>query len=226
VKNSLKARLKGNEGSFTLEASLVMPIVLMVTIILMFFCMYIYQQSILQQVASAAVERSAYSWDNSNKESSDGAFQLGEYDSLYWRLTDDQMLGAMFGLVGGAGNGETVSLPGVVNSGSLPVMKLSKVSKLVTGDINGKISYENKMLLRKVSAELHQLINLPPLDQILVGGSELEVSAQSFIVEPVEFIRTVDLMRYYSAKFKGSSGNATNKEDAAQVLQKYGSKTK
>ncbi|WP_438351872.1 TadE family protein [Paenibacillus sp. FA6] len=218
-------RLKDDEGSFTLEASLVMPIVLTTTIILMFFCMYIYQQSILQQVASAAAERSAYIWDNSHKEASNGSFQQGQYDSLYWRLTDDRMLGTMFGW-SDASNEESISLPEGEISGSLPTAKLSKVSVLVTGEINGKISYENKLLLRKVSSELHQLINLPPLDQILSGGSELGVSAQSIIVEPVEFIRTVDLMRYYGAKFKGSSESATNKGDAAQVLQKYGSKTK
>ena len=221
----MKNNLKGNEGSFTLEASLVMPIILMVTIILMFFCMYIYQQSILQQVASAATERSAYSWDNSHKEASNGSFQQGQYDSLYWRLTDDRMLGTMFGWAG-VSNEDSISLPESESSGSLPTAKLSKVSMLETGEIKGKISYENKLLLRKVSSELHQLINLPPLDQILSGGSELEVHAQSIIVEPVEFIRTVDLMRYYGAKFKGSSGNAMNKGDAGQVLQKYGSKSK
>lgn len=221
----MRIRLKGNEGSFTLEASLVMPIVLMVTIILMFFCMYIYQQSILQQVASAAVERSAYSWDNSYKETSSGGFQQGQYDSLYWRLTDDQMLNAMFGWAG-AENKQSISLPGSGSSGTLPATKLSKVSKLVTGNMQGEITYQNTLLQRKVNTELDQLIHLPSITQILSGGSKLEASAQSVIVEPVEFIRTVDFMRYYAAKFKGSGGIATNKDDAAEVLNKYGSKKK
>lgn len=219
----MRNKFKSNEGSFTLEASLVMPIVLMVTIMLMFFCMYIYQQSILQQVASAAVERSAYSWDNSYKETSSGAFQQGQYDSLYWRLTDDQMLSAMFGWAG-TKNKQSVSLPEGDSSGALPATKLSKVSKLATGNIQGEITYQNALLLRKVSTELDQLINLPLLEQILSGGSELEASAQSIIVEPVEFIRTVELMRYYAAKFKGSEGSTTDKGNASEVLKKYGSK--
>jgi len=216
-------KLKGNEGSFTVEASLVMPIVLMVTIILMFFCMYIYQQSIIQQVASAAAERSAYSWDNSHKEVSKGAFPKGQYDSLYWRIKDDQMVGAMFGWAG-AENKQSISLPGGENSGSLPTTKLSKVSTLVTGNMKGEITYQNNLLLRKVSTELDQLINLPPLDQILSGGSKIDANAQSVVVEPVEFIRTVDLMRYYAAKFKGSGGSSTNQGIAGEVLKKYGSK--
>lgn len=219
----MRIKLKGNEGSFTLEASLVMPIVLMVTIILMFFCMYIYQQSILQQVASAAVERSAYSWDNSYKETSTGGFQQGQYDSLYWRLTDDQMLSAMFGWAG-AKNKQSISLPSSDSSGALPATKLSNLSKLVTGNIQGEATYQNTLLQRKVSTELDQLIHLPSITQILSGGSKLEGSAQSVIVEPVEFIRTVDLMRYYAAKFKGSGGSSTDKGEAAEVLKKYGSK--
>lgn len=230
MKNLLvRIKLKGNEGSFTIEASLVMPIILMVTIILMFFCMYIYQQSFLQQVASAATERSAYVWDNSHKEASNGTVQPGQHDSLYWRLSDDNMLGSIFGFEG-AGSEESISLPGGSGgSSSLPVEKLTKVSDLATGEMTGNLTYENKLLFRKVNAELHQLINLPLLDQILSGGSEIEVHAQSLIVEPVEFIRTVDLMRYYGAKFKGSGSSdssSMNKGDAAKVLQKYGSKIK
>ncbi|AOZ92197.1 TadE family protein [Paenibacillus crassostreae] len=224
----MRSKFKGNEGSFTIEASLVMPIILMVTIILMFFCMYIYQQSFLQQVASAATERSAYVWDNSHKEASSGAVQPGQHDSLYWRLSDDNMLGSIFGWAG-AGSEESISLPVGGESSSLPVEKLTKVSELATGEMTGNLTYENKLLFRKVNAELHQLINLPLLDRILSGGSEIEVHAQSLIVEPVEFIRTVDLMRYYGAKFKGSGSSdssSMNKGDAAKVLQKYGSKTK
>ncbi|MHA0857200.1 TadE family protein [Paenibacillus sp. CMAA1364] len=221
----MRIKSKGEEGNFTIEASLVMPTILMVTILLMFFCMYIYQQSILQQVASAAVERSAYSWDNSHKEVSTGGFQQGQNDSLYWRLKDDNMLGSLLGWAG-ASHEESMPIPGGEMSGSLPTRKLFRMHELMTDPMTGKIAYENKYLLRKVSAELHQWINLPPLDQILSGGSNLEVKAQSFIVEPVEFIRTVDLMRYYGAKFKGSGGNKMNKDEAAQVLQKYGSKTK
>jgi hypothetical protein len=223
--NLLMDKLKDDEGSFTVEASLVMPILLMVTLILMFFCMYIYQQSILQQVASAAVERSAYSWDNSHKNTSDGAFAKGNYDSLYWRISDDQMLGAIFGWAG-VGNTASIDLPGNGSNGSLATMKLSKMSPLMTGSMQGEISYQNTLLLRKVSTQLNQSIHLSPLDKVLSGGSSIEISANAIVVEPVEFIRTVDLMRYYGAKFKGMGGQSTNKSDAAQVLTKYGSTVK
>ncbi|MGF7049859.1 hypothetical protein J2T13_004382 [Paenibacillus sp. DS2015] len=217
----MKGKLKSEEGSFTVEASLVMPIVLMVTLILMFFCLYIYQQSILQQVASAAVERSAYSWDNSHKNASNGSFAKGNYDSLYWRLSDDQMLGAIFGWAG-IGNTATLDLPGNDSNGSLTSMKLSKISPMITGSMQGGISYQNTLLLRKVSTQLNQIIHLSPLDKLLAGGSSVEVSANAIVVDPVEFIRTVDLMRYYGAKFKGVGGQSTSKSNAAQVLTKYG----
>lgn len=94
-----------------MEASLVFPILLLVIFVMLFFCLYIYQKSILVQVASTASERAAYSWDNSFKDPRTGAFAQGQRDSLYWRLKDDVMLGALFGWTG-ANNQENVQVPG------------------------------------------------------------------------------------------------------------------
>lgn len=96
-----RTKWKDESGSFTIEASLVLPIVLMVTVLLLFLCLYIYQQSMLVQASAAASERTAYSWDNSHKVAATGSVEQGLYDSLYWRLTDDHVLGLLFGLGGG-----------------------------------------------------------------------------------------------------------------------------
>lgn len=63
------------------------------------------------------------------------------------------------------------------------------------------------------------------LDSILSDEANPTVETQSIIVEPVEFIRTVDLMRYFGAKFKGGSegsGSAVymDKKDASAMLTK------
>ncbi len=94
--------LKDERGSFTIEASLLLPIVMFITMLLLFFCLYSYQQSMLLQVASASTERAAYNWDNSHKEVS-GSFVTGEFDSLYWRIGEDALLSSLFGGVGGNG---------------------------------------------------------------------------------------------------------------------------
>lgn len=89
--------LRDVRGSFTLEASLVLPVIFYAILVLLFFCLYLYQNALLGQAASAAAERSAYTWDNSYRNDLTGAFEEGHYDSLYWRLKDDGMLQSIFG---------------------------------------------------------------------------------------------------------------------------------
>jgi hypothetical protein len=203
------------------EASLVLPIVLMVTVLLLFLCLYIYQQSMLAQASAGASERTAYSWDNSHKLAATGSVEQGQYDSLYWRLTDDHVLGTLFGLAGGDGT-KLIQLPhGEEVREKLPELKMSKGGKAVPASMAGEMRYTNQLLIRKVTTSLNEQVSLTPLSRILDDGGQIKVSAQSIVVDPVEFIRTVDLMRYYGSKFQGGR-NGTDKAAAGEVLQKFG----
>lgn len=121
------SRLKKEEGSFTIEASLVFPIVLFILVLLLFFSMYMYQKTFLNQHAYAASERAAYSWDNSHKQAMTGEVEAGEHDNLNWRLTDDRLLGALFGWAG-ADNEVIVAVP-AGEGGSLSEKKLSQAAQ-------------------------------------------------------------------------------------------------
>ncbi|MCV4233236.1 pilus assembly protein [Virgibacillus sp. LDC1] len=212
---------KDETGSFTVEASLVLPIVLMVTVLLLFLCLYIYQQSMLVQASAAASERTAYSWDNSHKFAATGSVEQGQYDSLYWRLTEDNVVGTLFGLAGGDST-RSITLPqGEAEGGKLPELKLSKGGTAVPASMAGEMRFTNQLLIRKVTTSLNEQVTLTPLSRILDDGGQIKVSAQSIVVDPVEFIRTVDLMRYYGSKFQGGR-NGTDKAAAGEVLQKFG----
>ncbi|OAZ42171.1 TadE family protein [Paenibacillus polymyxa] len=209
------------DGSFSLEASLVFPILLLVIFIMLFFCLYIYQKSILVQVASTASERAAYSWDNSFKEPRTGAFAQGQRDSLYWRLKDDVMLGALFGWAG-ANNQESVQVPGGNEGGSLPAQKLSNAENRMPAGMHGQMTYENSMIHRKVTTELDKIVEVPLLNQFL-DQTDLQGKMSSGVVEPVEWIRTVELVRYYGAKFMGrGSGEKVDPAIVGKVLMQYG----
>ncbi|CAM2982171.1 TadE family protein [Paenibacillus sediminis] len=213
-----KRSILDSEGSFSLEASLVFPIVLLVTFTLLFFCVYMYQNAILVQVASSAAERAAYSWDNSHKDARNGSFAKGEYDSLYWRLSDDQMLGALFGFAG-VSSRQSLALPAAASqSGALSVQKIAKAASGIPSGMSGEMSYDHQLMLRKVNVHLEQFVDLPGITQVIGGNMNSEVS--SVVTEPVEFIRTVELVRYYGAKFKGQGGPAMNQIDAAAVIRK------
>ncbi|OKP97445.1 TadE/TadG family type IV pilus assembly protein [Paenibacillus sp. P46E] len=215
--------LRKDEGSFTIEASLLLPIIMCITMLLLFFCLYSYQKSMLLQIASAATERAAYNWDNSHKETK-GSYNIGEYDSLYWRIGDDDLLSSLFG-IGAPDGGAVITLPAAGDGGTLPVVKLTHAASMVPANMPGEMNYAYSLTGRKVSAELKRVLNLPVLDEILSDKAVPVVQARSVIAEPVEFIRTVDLMRYYGAKFKGNadsakSGTGMDKKNAAVMMSK------
>lgn len=215
--------LKNDEGSFTIEASMLLPIIMGITMLLLFFCLYTYQRTMLLQVASATAERAAFNWDNSHK-GTEGAFAVGDYDSLYWRIGEDGLLTSLFGAEAGNG-GVKLTLPAAGGSETLPVVKLQQSAEKVPANMTGELVYTYSLTNRKVSTELKRVLHLPVLDEILEDNAEPEVQAQSVVTDPVEFIRTVDLMRYYGAKFKGNgqdsgSGTSLEKQDAGKMLTK------
>ncbi|MBP2114136.1 TadE/TadG family type IV pilus assembly protein [Paenibacillus silagei] len=216
--------LREDEGSFTIEASLLLPMLMGITMVLLFFSLYSYQKSMLLQIASATAERAAYNWENSNRTVS-GEFQTGNVDPLYWRIDEDGLLASLFG--SGAENGSTaITLPGNAEEGGpLPVVKLRRASQMVPAGLKGEMSYVYGLTGRRISTELKKVLHLPVLDNLLADRAAPEVYARSYVTEPVEFIRTVDLMRYYGSKFKqdsstGKEGTGMEKKHAAQMLDK------
>jgi hypothetical protein len=194
-----------------------------ITMLLLFFCLYTYQRTMLLQVASVTAERAAFNWDNSHK-GAEGAFAIGDYDSLYWRIGEDGLLTSLFGAEANDG-GVQLTLPAAGGSGALPVVKLQQSAGKVPANMTGELAYTYSLTSRKVSTELKRVLHLPVLDDILEDNAEPVVWAQSVVADPVEFIRTVDLMRYYGAKFKGKgqvsgSGTSMEKQDAGKMLTK------
>lgn len=216
-----------DEGSFTVEASLLLPILMGITMLLLFFSLYSYQKSMLLQIASASAERAAYNWENSNR-ATDGSFSTGAYDPLYWRIREDGLLSSLFGA--GAKSGSTViELPGeseaMEEGGQLPAVKLRQAAGMVPAGLAGEMSYSYSLTGRRVSAELKKVLRLPVLDNLLADQAMPDVYARSSVTEPVEFIRTVDLMRYYGARFQGGppgseADTGIERKKAATVLEK------
>lgn len=213
--------LRDKDGSFTLEASLVLPLLFYTLLILLFFCLYLYQNTLLGQAASAAAERSAYTWDNSRRDAVTGAIAEGDYDSLYWRLQDDGMLQAIFGWSLDS-KAIRLDLPAEEGAaGSLPLQKLSRTGSGIPGSISGEMRYDNRLLLRKVTVALERLVPLAPLEGWL-GDVNQSGRSDAYVVEPVEWIRTVELGRYYGAKFKGAGEGKMDKQEARNALKLFG----
>lgn len=215
-------KLRSEEGSFTVEASLLLPIIMGIIMLLLFFSLYTYQRTMLMQASSVTAERTAYNWDNSHKDTN-GNYAAGEYDSLYWRIGEDGLLASLFG-TGALNGGVKLAVPASGVPEPLLELKLKQSADRLPANMTGELVYSYGLTSRTVSAELQRMLQLPVLDGLLEDGATPVVKSQAVVTEPVEFIRTVELMRYYGAKFKdgsgqdSGSGTGMDKQDAAKML--------
>lgn len=212
------------EGSMTVEASMIFPAIFYCTLAILFFAMLIYQTVLSSHAAAQAAERAAAFWDNSHKEAVTGAYGKGQRDGMYWRLLDDRLLDKVFG-GGFGGENHMVKLPAASASNSLPERKLTRAARLVPDAFHGKMSYENGLLDRRITAELDK-----PLYQAMfrnMAGREIsnEGQAASAVVEPVEFIRTVEFARYMATKLKEWKGQGVPTGEAGGILKKAAGQT-
>ncbi|QHT62788.1 pilus assembly protein [Paenibacillus lycopersici] len=217
------------DGNFTLEASMVFPVLFIALIGLLMLSMYTYQKVVLYHSASLASERTAFRWDNSARDPLSGIAPTGQYDGLYWRLTDNGALKALFDFgsdpsgeqgielaIGSsmsrdAGNGAGDD----VSDTTLPMRKMKAEAARVANAFSGSMRYGG-LVEKKLEVKLRQPIRIPPLEWFL-GHSEPATAGSASIVDPVELIRNVDLARYYTGKFKGGlSGD--KREQAQQIL--------
>lgn len=221
--------LSSEAGSFTLEASIVFPAVFAAVVILLLAGLFVYERTLLYYSASAAAERAAFRWDNSHRDAVTGIAPAGRYDGLYWRLTDDRLLQSLFGFAEEAehaaaavaikGGGRDVSggTDGTAEDG-LPEAKLRKAAARVSGRYQGEAALSRHPLLKEVNVRLMLPGAADGLPK-LTGFRTLEASAAAPIADPVELIRTVDLVRYYAAKFGGGPSAADKRTRAGTVVR-------
>lgn len=197
-----KKFFRKEEGVFTLEASILFPIILMITMTFIFFSLVMFQKATLHHSANMVAERLAFVWDNSDKDIN-GAFDkytTSNDDGLYWRVTDNQYL-SKFGLdFFSSGDEATVSI-GSGGDGSLPQKKLARESEnALPPGATGEVKYENGVLGSQIVVTMKSPLHLPSFVQDVIGLDRISVSVSHNVVEPPEFIRTTDLVMYIAEK--------------------------
>lgn len=193
-------KLKHNErGSFVIEASLVFPIIFFIILGVLYLSIYIYEHVQMYSYANKAANRISYVWTNTHMDIVTGELDSpGESDGLYWRLTDDQLLGQLFG-----SGGETSAITlGSGGGGDLVSQKLSKVTGSALSDsVTGHVYYDNAIVEKKVVVELNKRLPFPNFIEKLLDN-DVKVKASATITDPVEFIRTVELIKVYANELK------------------------
>lgn len=201
---------RSERGSFTIEASLIFPIVFLLTVSFLFISIFMYQKVTLFYIASQAAERAAHNWNNSYKDPFTGEFQMGESDGLYWRLTDDRLLDLLLGL-NSRYEPVHVTLGSQTSSNRLPQQKLQKMANKIPNGIKGKMIYQNSISKQSIIVELESPIKIPSFVAHLIGD-KVSARASANVNDPVEFIRTVDLVLNYSDILKEQAGKILKRQ--------------
>ncbi|WP_261300960.1 TadE family protein [Paenibacillus andongensis] len=188
------------DGSFTLEASLVFPLILLCTVTLLFVGMYAYQNVFVQQLARTTAERLAFTWTNSHKDLVTGNFNPSDTDGLYWRLTRDNVTD-LFGMLSGGGTTE-VNIPSSRSSGHVE-SKLVKPSALLPQGVTGTAKYANYLFDHQIEVKLKKSFLMPVQFKRWLDSEQTTGRAVSHVVESVELIRLTDITRTYFKAIKG-----------------------
>ncbi|KMK78247.1 TadE/TadG family type IV pilus assembly protein [Alkalihalobacillus pseudalcaliphilus] len=183
---------KDQSGVFTLEASMLFPIILIITMCLIFFSLFIYQQSVVQYQANKIADQVASSWTNSHMDPKTGEFNTYTTfeggDGLYWRTTEVSFLGDILGI------------PFV--SSNVPASKLRpELGNNAWGEVT--IQKDTKVFgFDAIVVTVQQPLSFPSYVTDLFGVTEAKAQAQRPITEPTEWIRTTDFAIYFYGKVK------------------------
>lgn len=198
----VRARLlRCAQGSFTIEASFVLPVILLSTISLLFLALYVFQTSSGYQQAGLAADRAAFIWDNSSKHPITGDVPPQASDGLYWRLHSDSMSDLFRFLIPNKAASITIPAAGSVGKDG-PEKKLQSVGRVIPKEWKGSMQYENSGIAREVTVRLHKPFHSPLFVADKVQ-KQVESAAHSQVVDPVEWIRLVDLTRSFIKEVQG-----------------------
>lgn len=169
------------------------PLVLIITVALVFVGLFAGVQSTALSVAGLAAERAAFVWDNSKRNPVTGGFYPGQYDELYWRMTSD------------------------FPSSSLVRRKLD--AALVTvGPVAGKeVRYEHAIWRRKVSAELTAAFHAPDWLPLIGRRDRTVQQAEAIVTDPSEWVRNVGMAKLYWPVIR----NAITPDQAEQIVDEF-----
>ncbi|MEO3944581.1 hypothetical protein [Gorillibacterium sp. CAU 1737] len=190
--------LHRQEGSFTLEATMVFPLVLLISFLVLFISLFLWRTAQLELRAETAAERAAYNWDNSYRDPVSGAFAVSNRDGLYWRTSLTE-LSSLFRISGRSSSTLNVPASGT-ESLSLSQSKLINQIDIVPPDSQGTFLYKNSLLERSVQVDLDRKSGIPRLFARLIPEQSAAGIAESYITEPAEFLRNLDLLTDYAGR--------------------------
>lgn len=206
---------RSEAGSFHIESTLLMPVVFWFTLAMLGLSFVAYQKGDLLQSAYEWSERSAYVWKDSHKDAVTGAFVYQEMDDVYAGMASEG-LGWLRASLGGFRQAG-IALPELKVTGqSLSGRKLLRSSQGLGGYISGEGAYFNRVLEGEVRADWSREWASWVQNIMAPQGRRMQEGAATYLADPVEFLRTVELVTTYASKLKSRFATP---EDASKALR-------
>lgn len=211
------SNVRNNRGSMTIEATLIMSVLVLVLVGIVFAFLLMYQKTLLSQAAANAAQQGAEIWVDPRRDMSRGL--TGEDEKL--------KLGELYGALVDFGTEYEVTLNVLNDAGKAPEQgkgvqeqKLNKIRQMVCDelyrgllkpkDTKLRIDFGNTVLERKITVTVQQEIKIP-LGGImnLFGNKEtitLTGTGTSVVADPAEYIRNLDLGLEYAHRAADAMG--------------------
>jgi hypothetical protein len=200
-RNGLRHIYSNESGSVLIEASLTMPLILLSTLVFLAVGYSVYHRALLTQRVYEWTERAAYVWKDSHRDPITGSFSYLEMDDVY-----GTMISEGFGFLTAAFNGfrqAELQLPQRTVSGSrVPASKLLRSSGPSGDGLSGEAVYINRLLEGEIQAAWSKAHSGNRDNTSFFQQSGKRVQASAYYTDPVELLRTIELIQTYSAKLK------------------------
>lgn len=182
-----------DDGSLTLEATLVVPLMMAATFMTIMGVLFAFHETMLLTEARISAERLADTWDESSKDVATGAFVPYVRDPLYWQEFEDGFEIQLLFLKNQGRTAEVrIDAAGAEITGDgLPVRKLLRLVDRLPEQLGGTFRYARSWTSRTV------IVRFIPKHSMPIFLPSLAAESSAPILIPTDLIRMIDLARLY-----------------------------
>lgn len=212
----LKKLLRGENGSYTVEATLLFPIIFLMLISSLLLGLKIYIKAEMFAVSSEVALQTAYAWGDSNADLRTGHIKHPKEDGLYWQV-EQQLhvwLNALFQAIHARGVSDDQKTHVEGEYSALLQKKLQRSLQKMPSSYRTEIHYETVWNGGKVVVQASQPFSSP----VALFPAHITADASAWTVDPVEWIRGTQLLRFFVQELKSRN---IDESEAERAIREY-----
>lgn len=208
--SNLKDWARNENGSATVEAMLVFPLIIALILIMLLVAVYGYQQVYVQYITLTSAERASYSWDGRERSFRTAQSTSQSYYGLYEHELSALLLKSLISLPSSSKQKEVPvarDAAAIEPAGKFVDDRLAQAQSYIVqtkSGVQGRVALTHQTFIPTITVQLEK--DISPLywqQQALLPPPSY--ASQYDIHAPTQFIRSIDLFLYYVDKFSSLS---------------------